>query len=573
MGARAGRLMSEWRWRARVETEAGTVLGAGFLLDPTRVLTCAHVVQGLERARVAFPGVADGLAVTVRTRTGWTRLGDEGDLAVLELDAPVAIPPARFAHRDVLRRRPRTELGAYGFPKAKGTSGAVVELRTRPDMDLQQEWWQLNVPDAHLETLAQGFSGAAVYLADTGEVVGMVTDRDRATGTGRMLPLRSLRRHWEDIDDLLDLDWLTPELRRGLRQAVRDAVPDVALDAVYRDVFPGMLGAPSPRSVWDAIRYVAEEQLEEDALTRFLARLLHHLDGRSRHRLAAWMAQHLPAAHPAGDATPNSLIVRLHRMTRGGTYELTLLTLVDGVTGPSRGPMEVRESDVRERVEETLPAVRDALLGGRDWIIEFALPVSLFNEPFETWYIEKENGIRMRAYPVVLRDVDRMNPASIRRDLTLKRWRRLRERGTTEPWPVRCRARYADDEFHDRLDADEDACVVAYAASPSRGRLRAALNAGVPVMLWPRLTCDEAGDEAGDGAGDDAGERAECAGERRLRALTEAIDGVHPDDLPDAVMMLRKRARIADGDHVGRELTLVWDDPARMPDPPLAMGV
>jgi hypothetical protein len=558
--------MDEWRWRARVETEAGRVLGAGFLIDRTRVITCAHVVQGMERARVAFPGVAEGLSATVIPCTGWSRPGDEGDVAVLELDSPVAITPARFAPLDTLRGRPTTELGAYGFPKFRELPGSVVTLRTRPDMDLRQEWWQLNVADAHLETLEQGFSGAAVYLADTGEVVGMATDRDKAVdgNSGRMLPLRSLRWYWEDVDDLLELGWLTREQRHRLRRAVRDAAPSVTPNAIYHEVFPGVPEVRRLRSVWDAIRYVAEEHLEEDALKRFLVRLRHQLDDRAGRALAAWMARYMPTHYrdgPAGEPMPTSLIVRLDRMTRGDVYELTLLTLVDGVTGPYAGPMEVRGSEVRDRVEEALPAVREAVLG-REWIIEFALPVSLFNEPFETWYIEKENGIRMRAYPVVLRDVQRMNPGSIRRDLTVRRWRRLRERATTTPRAIGCRTPYSDDEFQDRLDADEECCVIAYAASPTRGRLNAALNAGVPVMLWPRGQC---ADDGHDG----------CAGDRRLRALTEAIAHVHPDHLPEAVMKLRKHARIAPAaeEHFGRDLTLVWDDPARMPDPPLAMGI
>lgn len=554
--------MNDWRWRARVETDSGKILGAGFLVDRLCVLTCAHVVDGLERAHVTFPGVTNGLPATVVSRTGWAKPGDAGDVAVLRLDSPVDITPATFAPLDALRGQSTIELGAYGFPRFKEGSGSVVELRTRPDMDLRQEWWQLNVPEAHLESLEHGFSGAAVYLAETGEVVGMATDRDRTVdgASGRMLPLRSLRWYWEDVDDLLDLGWLTRNQRRQLRQVVRDAVPGVAPNDIYRAVFRGVPLVPRFRSVWDAIRYVAEENLEDDALKRFLAKLLHHLDGDAREGLVAWMRKYLPAAPAsARENTPTSLIIRLNRMTRGEVYELTLLTLVDGVTGPYRGPLEVRESEIRARVEEALPGVSEAVLG-REFLIEFALPVSLFNEPVETWHIE--HGIRMRAYPVVLRDVQRMNPGSVRRDLTSRRWRRLRQRGVTAPQEVGCQVGYSDEEFQNWLDADEECCVLAYGASPSKGQLNAALNAGIPVMLWPRTR--RAG-HTNDG----------CGGCRRLRELISAIADVPPDGLPTVVMKLRKLAwkPPAAEDHVGRELALVWDDPARMPDPPLAMGV
>ncbi|MBC6458157.1 trypsin-like peptidase domain-containing protein [Actinomadura sp. HBU206391] len=560
--------MGEWRWRARIETESGRVLGAGFLVDSTHVLTCAHVVVGLDFAHVSFPGVTAGLPAKVVQCTGWAKVGDEGDVAVLELATPVAIAPARFAPLDALRAS-ATELGAYGFPRKKEDPGSVVELRTRPDMDLRQEWWQLNVPAEHLESLEHGFSGAAVYLPDSGEVVGMATDRDATVdgNSGRMLPLRSIRWYWEDIDDLLDLGWLTREQRHQLHEIVRGATSATPLNDVYREAFPGVPEVRRLRSVWDAIRSVAEESVRPDSLKRFLIVLLRHLDDDVAQRLATWMRQHMPTADLTPGTAPTSLIIRLDRMTRGDVYELTLLTLVDGVTGPYAGPIEVREAQIQERVEEALPSVRSAVLG-RDWLIEFALPVSLFNEPFETWYVEKENGIRMRAYPVVVRDVQRMNPGSVRRDLTAKRWRRLRERGTALPEPIDCQAQpvdcqepYSDEGFQDWLDADEECSVLAYAAVPAKGRLNAALNAGIPVMLWPRTKCAE---QSHDG----------CAGDQRLRRLTEAIAHVHPDDVPKTVMKLRKQARTrrAGADHCGRELTLVWDDPARLPDPPLSMG-
>jgi hypothetical protein len=561
--------MDGWGWRARVETESGAVLGAGFLVSSDHVLTCAHVVKGQVRARVTFPG-ADGAAAAadVVPCGAWAGVDDEGDVAVLRLDAPVGIKPARFAAGDALRGRSKTELGAYGFPRNKEHSGSVVSLSTRPDMDLRQEWWQLDVPAAHLESLKHGFSGAAVYLVDTGEVVGMVTDTDRTVDgrSGRMLPLRSIRRHWEDIDDYLELGWLTAPDRRRLREIVRDAACAIPLSDVYRAAFPGFPEVRRFRSAWDAIRYVAEEILEPDGLPRFLVALSRHVDDNVRRRLLEWLGR-APGTHgargagPAG-AAPTSVIVRVDRMTRGDVYELSVFTLVDGVPGPYRGPIEVRRDELRDRVEEVLPEMY-GMLQGRDWIIEFALPVSLFNEPFETWYLEKDTGIFMRSYPVVVRDVQRMNPRSIRRDLTWKRWRRLRRRGTTLPHRVDCRVAYTDEQFQDWLDAEAECCVLAYAAAPARGRLNAALNAGIPVMLWPRRAC------ADETHGDD------CGGGRTLRALVAAITDDDPDRVPTTVMNLRKQARApqADEHHPGRELALLWDDPARLPDPPLAMGI
>jgi vWA-MoxR associated protein C-terminal domain/vWA-MoxR associated protein middle region (VMAP-M) 8/Trypsin-like peptidase domain len=559
--------MGGWQWRARIEEESGQVLGAGFLVDSTHVVTCAHVVIGRQQTRVSFPSAdVAGLPATVGISTDWAKAGDDGDIAILTLHTPVTIPPAVFATPDALQGRRLTDLGAYGFPRSKEDSGSVVTLSTRSDMDLRNEWWQLDVPQAHLEVLKHGFSGAAVYVADSGEIVGMVTDMDRGVDgrSGRMLPLRGIRTYWEDIDDLLELGWLTAEARRRLREIVRDAAPTVPIDDICRAALPEFLLERRLRSVWDAITYIAEEHREEDALQRLLLGLLGHLDMSDQGRLTAWMRHWMPAASPSRRAAPTSIVVRLDRKTRTDTYDLTVQSLVDGATGPSSGTVEVRADEIREKVERALPRVRDVVIG-RDWIIEFALPVTLFNEPFEAWYLEKdeENGIRIRmgSYPVVVRDVQRMKPNSIRWDLTTRRWRRLRERGTTLPYKIDCGHPTAEEEFQDRLDADEECCVLIYAAAPSVDMLNAALNSGIPIMLWPRRTCpDQSHDD--------------CPAGRTLEALAKAIAKTPPDDVPGTVMKLRKQAktRRAGEHHHGRALALLWDDPTRLPDPPLSMG-
>jgi hypothetical protein len=552
--------MNSWSWRARIETPAGEVLGAGLLVDPSRLLTCAHVVAGLARVQVTFPGVADGLAASVEVCGDWRRTGDEGDLAVLTLDREVGIAPARFA-TDPAGRWAHGRLGALGFPAGSADIGKVAQLGTGPDRQVR-EWWQVDVVDPHLQPLKKGFSGSGVYLIDTGEVVGIATDTDRALRgmSGLMLPLRSIRKYWEEIDDLIDLGWLTAPARRRLRAIVADAECDVPLEALFRHVFPGFQGKPSFTSIWDAIRFVAEESLAPDPLRPFLTGLSARLEQPARELLVGWIRQWLPAAGPREAAKPTSVIVRLDRMTRGDVYELSLFTLVDGVSGPATRPVQVGEDEIRNAVEAALPAVLGAVVG-HDWIIEFASPVALFNQPYENWYIDREDGIRMRAYPVVVRDVHRMNPGSVRRDLALKRWRLMRERGTAAFAPVYCRLEHTDEEFQDWLDAEEDCSVLAYAGTPSPGLLNASLNAGIPVILWPRSLCRAS-------AHDD------CWGVRTLAALKTALAGTHPDELPKAVMLLRKNARRkqAGSDHCGRDLALVWDDPARMPDPPLYTG-
>ncbi|MBK3631027.1 trypsin-like peptidase domain-containing protein, partial [Streptomyces sp. MBT49] len=180
-------------WHARVES-AGRVAGAGFLVTPRRVLTCAHVVheadpQALTVTFTERPGLP-AVPARVIADGGWSGgTADPGDLAVLELayDAPIApaaLAPVDAAH-DRRPGRPR-KLVVYGFPLGFD-EGTLAEYRITATQLLNREWIQLEAWQPGGQPLAPGFSGAAVTLADTGEVVGMVTAAagDRGVHNGR----------------------------------------------------------------------------------------------------------------------------------------------------------------------------------------------------------------------------------------------------------------------------------------------------------------------------------------------------------------------------------------------------
>jgi hypothetical protein len=97
---------------------SGEVAGAGVLISAQHVLTCAHVVDDGELSpdtgrpeptvEVDFPLRRSTGRVRARVATdGWfPALGEDGDIAVLELAEPVAIPSAvlqpaagRLSHR------------------------------------------------------------------------------------------------------------------------------------------------------------------------------------------------------------------------------------------------------------------------------------------------------------------------------------------------------------------------------------------------------------------------------------------------------------------------------------------
>jgi hypothetical protein len=228
--------MSGATWRARIDRPDGVVRGAGLLVAAKRVLTCAHVVDGLNTVVVTFPGVPDGadIPATVKSRGPWQREGDPGDVALVELDvAPQGVVPCELADLDALRPRPGKPgytLRALGFPDGAETTGDYVTVNSSSDRVLSDEWLQADADQAHLQRLAEGFSGAGLYLPESGEVVvGMLTDAilddDRGGYIGRMLPLSAIRRYWPDIDDLLPLPWLEPRDSRAQLRAALQAEP------------------------------------------------------------------------------------------------------------------------------------------------------------------------------------------------------------------------------------------------------------------------------------------------------------------------------------------------------------
>ncbi|WP_167532756.1 trypsin-like peptidase domain-containing protein [Streptomyces alboniger] len=563
-------------WRARIGTVDGVPAGAGVLVDRARLITCAHVVDGLGEVVVTLPGVAEALPATVAWTGGWRCQGDRGDLAVLELGEPLAVSPCAFAPLDVLRPREgrgTAELRALGFPFGHEKDGTHVTLRTSADRLLGQEWLEIDVEQAHLQRLGEGFSGAAVYDPGTNLVVGIVTDAvlsgDQEGYIGRMLPLDTIRGHWEDLDDFLPLDWLPDAPRRELR-ALFDGVrlDPGTLELAVRRAFPTFRRPlPAFRTAWHAIRYAGEELTGEDRLLRLLPELGAAAIVTVDPWLRRWMPDryddlaHAPAAPRPPSRPTGSVVFRAQPMTRGGAIDLSVSTVIDGVPVSRAGPVRVRRQQLRARTEALL-AEQIGSVHGFDWMLEFVVPEGLMSEPFEEWQIREPGAARprpMRTVPVVVRHLDRLEPL-LASYLAVRRWATVRARGRTRPVRVECGLPYGYEEFHDWLDADEQLCALAYAATPDPNWLSAALDTGVPIMLWRRHDCG-------------AGNHAHCAPEKFLDRITDAVADLDPARLPFEVMRLRKDARSpdkGDAEHCGHRLTLFWDGAESKPDPPLS---
>ncbi|GAA3235509.1 hypothetical protein GCM10020256_53430 [Streptomyces thermocoprophilus] len=223
--ARAGAPPTGAEWHARVES-GGRIAGAGFLVTPDTVLTCAHVALGREPLEVTFTEGVGRPTVPARivAHGGWAGgATDPGDLAVLRLAQPVPFTPAALAPASAAYGDPPRKLVVYGYPDGYD-EGTLAEYRVTAAQLIMREWLQVEAWHPDGQPLERGFSGAAVTLADTGEVVGMVTaSGTRGVRNGRMMPTHVMARYWPDLEGLVPAAGHTADVRTRLRALVEQA--------------------------------------------------------------------------------------------------------------------------------------------------------------------------------------------------------------------------------------------------------------------------------------------------------------------------------------------------------------
>ncbi|QYN32487.1 trypsin-like peptidase domain-containing protein [Pseudonocardia sp. DSM 110487] len=207
----------------RVLGDDGLPVGAGFLVGPDVVATCAHVVASAVGGdafgpsaprgpvRLDFPmfrgaGAEQAVAAVADVRE-WHPIGPDGsgDIALLTLREP----PPSGARMPPLRRVDRLwghEFRVLGFPDGMA-DGVWATGAIRGEQGLR--WFQLQAAVGD-QAIVEGFSGSPVWDDESGAVVGMTVASD-ATGsstTAYLIP----------IDQVIGIDpALLPCPYRGLR--------------------------------------------------------------------------------------------------------------------------------------------------------------------------------------------------------------------------------------------------------------------------------------------------------------------------------------------------------------------
>ncbi|SER87505.1 Trypsin-like peptidase domain-containing protein [Streptomyces sp. yr375] len=562
-------------WHARIDC-AGQVAGAGFLVTPRRVLTCAHVVHQAAAGtltvtfteRPGFPAVPARVVADGGWGGGTT---DLGDLAVLELAHEVPIAPAALApvdtahgHRPDRPDLPR-KLFVYGFPVGSD-EGTLAEYRITAPQLLNREWMQLEAWQPGGQPLAPGFSGAAVTLVETGEVIGMVTaaSGERGVHNGRMMPTEVMARYWPALEGLVPTaDHRTADrarLRALVERAVRAGLDgDPGRRVRLYEAARGALDPDAPEegfdSLWSAALFVLCEIDGVDAATT-VTRFTAHLESLVASRSPAHSAVE-PAAAP--DWSP--ILVDLQHSGAGDGHVRVEVSAYSGGRRHPVGSDTVPQAGLRAYVQDRIEAAFRYLTPGCDELIAFALPRDWIDLPVDRWASTPDDDTPLGCvYPLVVTDQARRR-ASVRHQLT-RVWKRLDSVPGARVHRVECGSPEEPRRLRMRLRQD-DACLAGFATAPAAPRTRphfdTSLNAPAPMVIWSREGCAAGPDEpcaGGDG----------CAGKTFLDELDTCLTDIPPAQLPRRVLALREEADAEDG-HWAHAIQLLWDDPRVFTDP------
>ncbi len=198
----------------RIYSNGGKVVGAGFLVSPKYILTCAHVVAdalGLSRAIVEKPEQAVSLDFPIvaakqffKARVVFWRPihPDEfaEDIAGLELESspPDAVKPAQLVTSEDLWGHPFRVLG---FPlKQPNGAWASGELRA----GIGNGWVQLEDVKQQGYALEPGFSGAPIWDEKLVGIAGMAVAAEIARPDAKaafMIPTKVLCEAWSELQE------------------------------------------------------------------------------------------------------------------------------------------------------------------------------------------------------------------------------------------------------------------------------------------------------------------------------------------------------------------------------------
>ncbi|MFB4297726.1 hypothetical protein [Actinomadura sp. NTSP31] len=389
------------------------------------------------------------------------------------------------------------------------------------------------------------------------------------------------------VRELLPEPWLGQAARRELHQlitALERLDPDLSHLSRFPMLYRRAVGPAWPlvdreiRSLHDVVALLEEMPDGPDGLPPllvFVGDMAEYVDRTTAPPLRDWVArqaaaQGLPrapvrraparmeAGAPAEPSETYLIIACTPDALEPDRYLVTAWLQVDQEPGSTLQCSDeaVPFGRIPELLERLLTA-ESSVVGRRtpDLTIEFILPRALLGRPVEEVKIrfaglEHRIGIK---YPVVVRSLDRMRDAAIHLDWRHK-WTRLRGNSVGAPFClVTQRGEYDMEVLFAKLsETSPGVLALAFppwgAGSGESDEHWVGLVAGTPVIAW-------------------------CRDGRDPAMFAREVEDLLTADLmklPRRTMELRRRALSGEGagaGHLGRHLTLLFDDADRIPEP------
>jgi V8-like Glu-specific endopeptidase len=201
----------------RIRKENGDIVGVGFLIGESQVITCAHVVKEALNIKLKqsdppqghvhldFPFLITKKILTAEvTRWNPTRKDGGYDIAGLELSGfpPTDARSTPFCPEDVDSLE-AINYKVFGFPgghdEGVWSAGKVIDERGDGLMQLEG----IKVTGKRIEA---GFSGGPVWDKESRNVIGMITTADKQAGSkvAFMIPMKKIFEVWPELRQNLD---------------------------------------------------------------------------------------------------------------------------------------------------------------------------------------------------------------------------------------------------------------------------------------------------------------------------------------------------------------------------------
>jgi V8-like Glu-specific endopeptidase len=444
----------------RIFKITGEVVGAGLLVSPRHILTCAHVINRVLSKDVAIqdhPGsttevqinfpFGDALSYTECEKLSvkvvlWHPMAEgkeDADIAILELeqDHDGSIPILRGANES-----PNTKIQAYGFPPGDN-SGAMSRGEIVIKCANGRVQITANVNFGYF--FEPGFSGAPVWDEKLCSVLGLAVTADPLKRSAFMIPssvlepiCRSLR--WRDLEQLLRDDW--SQLESIVKPAYTYAIPPGSRDSI----------APSdPETLFLGLINFGESA---STIAKFIAYLSNQLTGDLKIRLLGLgerLFTDFTAIHSETqryireEYTTNQVRKRPHLLIRANSdddakiIDLRAWLIISNTPYAQRDIQQWQLKSASFASDSNEIDINDSI---KSWIlesggygdisglvIEIFLPIQLFHLPIEKdWKVGANKKYLTpigKSYPVIFRDPERLQKDYLRKDDWRKYWDKL----------------------------------------------------------------------------------------------------------------------------------------------------